>query len=461
MGASWTWNASAPRAVERLWRYVDPDADHVFYTSAFDGRPAAERLADVLSAIRHAGIRYRFEPALHSTHPTQQPIRPPASVWHTREATCLDLALIAASCLATAGIRVWVVVGVIGEGRHAWLIADLGAELHLDNWNVAAMPSLEEWEAQNYPADGPDEDFEFLRRRVAVEPDRYRAIDVASLMIGYPNSDGRAAATLDEAYRSGADCTADADGARVSDLASWWSRAMVVPLGGSAPATVSPGRRRAVAAIAVVATLAGGAVWGAADLGTGSPPDPTISTTVPPTISSTTTTTPSPEVETKSAVLQPAKVEATCQSASGNDSGMAPTSYEPARAVDGDPSTAWRCDGNAVGQWMTLTFDGKVHIDSIRIIPGYAKTDPSDGIDRFAQNRKISRVRYQFDDSMVDVSLPNSASPVPTDVNVDTTKVLVVILETRVGTSVLDHGGVMRPPSDKSPISEVTIVGHA
>ena len=32
------------------------------------------------------------------------------------------------------------------------------------------------------------------------------------------------------------------------------------------------------------------------------------------------------------------------------------------------------------------------------MIPGYAKIDPADGTDRYAQNRRIAQVRYTFDD---------------------------------------------------------------
>jgi hypothetical protein len=50
-----------------------------------------------------------------------------------------------------------------------------------------------------------------------------------------------------------------------------------------------------------------------------------------------------------------------------------------------------------------LTFDlGRMRqVAAVGIIPGYAKTDPVDGTDRYAQNRRISRVRWIFDNGHV------------------------------------------------------------
>lgn len=42
-------------------------------------------------------------------------------------------------------------------------------------------------------------------------------------------------------------------------------------------------------------------------------------------------------------------VSASCTRAPSRDSVGNPTSYEPARAVDGDPTTAWRCAGDGSG----------------------------------------------------------------------------------------------------------------
>jgi zinc-ribbon domain len=89
---------------------------------------------------------------------------------------------------------------------------------------------------------------------------------------------------------------------------------------------------------------------------------------------------------------------ATCIAKSSRDAGGTPTSYDAARAVDGDTTTAWRCQGDGSGQQLRLTFDGIAEIRRIGLIPGLAKNDPVDGTDRYAQNRRLSEVRYDFDD---------------------------------------------------------------
>lgn len=91
-------------------------------------------------------------------------------------------------------------------------------------------------------------------------------------------------------------------------------------------------------------------------------------------------------------------VIASCQSAPSRDAGDNPTSYEPALAVDGQLDTAWRCDGDGVGQRIQLTFDAPVSVAGIGLVPGLAKTDSYDGTDRYLQNRRISSVEYTFDD---------------------------------------------------------------
>jgi hypothetical protein len=107
----------------------------------------------------------------------------------------------------------------------------------------------------------------------------------------------------------------------------------------------------------------------------------------------------------------PAAVNATCQRGPSRDSQGTPTSYEPQRAVDGDPTTAWRCDGDGSQQSITLGFGGPARVAEIGIVPGLAKTDPGDGTDRYAQNRRIARVRITTDaGSSVEAELDTAAT---------------------------------------------------
>lgn len=92
----------------------------------------------------------------------------------------------------------------------------------------------------------------------------------------------------------------------------------------------------------------------------------------------------------------PVTATSSCLRPTSQDSAGRRVSYEPARAVDGDPTTAWRCNGDGVGQALTLAFAQPVRISSVGVVPGLAKTDPADGTDRYAQNRRISAVRLDF-----------------------------------------------------------------
>lgn len=90
--------------------------------------------------------------------------------------------------------------------------------------------------------------------------------------------------------------------------------------------------------------------------------------------------------------------EATCQSGASVDAAGNPVTYEPARAHDADLSTAWRCAGSGVGQRLTLLLPEGAGVAEVGLVPGYAKTDPVSGVDRYAENNRITRVRWHFAD---------------------------------------------------------------
>lgn len=89
---------------------------------------------------------------------------------------------------------------------------------------------------------------------------------------------------------------------------------------------------------------------------------------------------------------------ASCQSDSGVDAAGRPVGYEPANVYDGDLTTAWRCDGRGVGVRVTMNLPETITIGEVGMVPGYAKTDPSNGVDRYAENNRITRARWIFSD---------------------------------------------------------------
>lgn len=94
--------------------------------------------------------------------------------------------------------------------------------------------------------------------------------------------------------------------------------------------------------------------------------------------------------------LVPVAVSASCTSGPATDAAGNATSYEPELAIDGDPSTAWRCDGDASGELVRLQLpSGVATVLSVGLIPGYDKIDPKSGVDRFAEMRRIASVRWR------------------------------------------------------------------
>jgi hypothetical protein len=89
---------------------------------------------------------------------------------------------------------------------------------------------------------------------------------------------------------------------------------------------------------------------------------------------------------------------ASCQSASSVDAAGNPVTYEPAKAYDGDQTTAWRCDGSGSGETFTVSLPEETTLGEVGLVPGYAKTDANSGEDRYAENNRITKVRWVFSD---------------------------------------------------------------
>jgi hypothetical protein len=89
---------------------------------------------------------------------------------------------------------------------------------------------------------------------------------------------------------------------------------------------------------------------------------------------------------------------ASCQSDSSVDAAGNPVTYEPGNAVDARASTAWRCAGDGHGARLTLDLGSEVPVGEVGMVPGYAKTDATSGADRYAENNRITRARWIFDD---------------------------------------------------------------
>ena len=129
---------------------------------------------------------------------------------------------------------------------------------------------------------------------------------------------------------------------------------------------------------------------------------------------------------------------ATCESAPGVDSAGHPVRYKPSNVFDEDMTTAWRCDGDGSGQKLTVNLAETTKIGQLGLIPGYAKTDPRSGVDRYAENNRITKVRWEFDDGTsieqtFDPSAKNRSMQSMRIPVVKTSQVIVEILDSKRG----------------------------
>jgi serine/threonine protein kinase len=144
------------------------------------------------------------------------------------------------------------------------------------------------------------------------------------------------------------------------------------------------------------------------------------------------------------------QVTATNTAPASHDASGNVVTYQPSNVLDGDVETAWRTPGNGKGESVTLIFDNPVDVTQIGLIPGYAKTDPQTGANRFFQDRIIEEVRYKVpgEPPISQTLLPE---PVPQfiDVNVTTSRIDVVVVATTAPQGL-----------DYTAISEIYVYGY-
>jgi hypothetical protein len=158
---------------------------------------------------------------------------------------------------------------------------------------------------------------------------------------------------------------------------------------------------------------------------------------------------PGPDGNGRTSYLMPDLVTASDTAPDGMDACGNAVPFDPARVADGQTTSAWRVAGSGVGQVLTLSYHGRVHVRRIGLLPGYAKIDPCDGSDRFTENRVVRTVEYRFDDGTTVVQELDARPEVQyVDVDVVTGTVAITVLATS-------------PPGarDYTVISEVEVYG--
>lgn len=158
----------------------------------------------------------------------------------------------------------------------------------------------------------------------------------------------------------------------------------------------------------------------------------------------------SPSIAPPQLIREGVGVTASNTAQSSTDASGNAVTYVPASVVDGDVQTAWRTPGDGRGEWVTLIFENPIDVVRIGLIPGYAKTDPETGANRFLQDRIITSVRYLIP------GLPRTTQtfrpvPEPQFVSLHATTSLITVKI--LGTT--EPGGL-----DYTAISEIYVYGY-
>ncbi|HET8561056.1 MAG TPA: hypothetical protein VFL69_11095, partial [Marmoricola sp.] len=92
--------------------------------------------------------------------------------------------------------------------------------------------------------------------------------------------------------------------------------------------------------------------------------------------------------------VAPASASAACVAHPAVDAAGHRVTYQPHNAIDGRRDTTWRCPGSAIGRRLVVRLPHAVPVGAVGLVPGYAKTDPVSGADRYAQNNRITAARW-------------------------------------------------------------------
>ncbi len=148
--------------------------------------------------------------------------------------------------------------------------------------------------------------------------------------------------------------------------------------------------------------------------------------------------------------LAVSEVEVPASAAAGVDACGNQVSYDGDLMVDGVSGTTWRIDGDATGRRLTFLLDGPHEVREVGLIPGYAKVDPCDGVDRFVQNRRVTEVTWSFDDG-TSVAQTLTERPEMQSLAVEPTTTSTIVLRI--------DGVTADPERDFTAVSEISLRG--
>jgi hypothetical protein len=145
--------------------------------------------------------------------------------------------------------------------------------------------------------------------------------------------------------------------------------------------------------------------------------------------------------------------DASCTAPPSSDAAGNKVTYPAANAIDGDDTTAWRCVGDGKNVRLVFQLPPDTRIAEVGIIPGYAKTDPASGDDRYAENNRITLVRWTLGDG---VQVEQQLNPDPSRRDVQTLTVPV----TSTGSVELEILATDKGRRNNTAISTVTFAAE-
>lgn len=87
-------------------------------------------------------------------------------------------------------------------------------------------------------------------------------------------------------------------------------------------------------------------------------------------------------------------ISVSCVLPPGVDAAGHKVTYPPSNMLDGKAATAWRCGGRAIDQKLVVDLPENTRVGMVGLVAGYAKTDPANGVDRYRENNRITKVRW-------------------------------------------------------------------
>ena len=92
----------------------------------------------------------------------------------------------------------------------------------------------------------------------------------------------------------------------------------------------------------------------------------------------------------------PTQVKVGCQALQTTDDAGTTVYYVPEQMFDGKMNTAWRCNGDGIGQVVTFEFPTGTTVAEVGLVNGYAKVDPASGVQRYGEYRRITKATWTF-----------------------------------------------------------------